>query len=129
VNFLVLDDDTGIRPAGVPGKCFYCGSSVGEFHKSTCVTIVRTVDYEVIGESGERLAIVRTDDPADWSEEMMLFHKNESSWCANNALSFEAVESSDRWRAMQAADEEGGCICSEVQFKVHRAYEEITRSK
>lgn len=39
--------DSGIRPAGKPDRCFYCGELKGSQHKSDCVIRSRTVVIRV----------------------------------------------------------------------------------
>lgn len=69
----------GPRPAGPPDECFYCQVKVGGEHKPGCVLRQRTVvlrySYDVV------IAV-----PADWDKRMVEFHRNDSSWCADNSL-------------------------------------------
>ena len=68
-----------MRPASPDVACFYCHVPVGGTHRDDCVLIQKkvvvrlTVEYE-------------TQVPANWSEEMIDFNFNESSWCMNNAI-------------------------------------------
>lgn len=68
----------GPRPAGKPDECFYCHEKVGGEHKPGCVLRQRTVvlrySYEVV-----------VPVPEDWNADMITFHRNESSWCADNS--------------------------------------------
>lgn len=75
----VEPDDDGIRPAGPSDACFYCSAKVGEIHHSDCVIRQRTV---VLRFEFEYTVLI----PEDWDQHMIEFHRNESSWCANNGL-------------------------------------------
>ncbi|MNL59940.1 hypothetical protein D3C87_1837090 [compost metagenome] len=44
--------------------------------------------------------------PADWDSNMVEFHRNESSWCKDNAI--------EELRAL--ADGEKGCLCRHAEF-------------
>lgn len=46
--------------------------------------------------------------PADWDNEMIEFHLNESSWCCSNLID-----------ELQKYDKENGCICSICTAKVN----------
>jgi len=92
----------GIRPAGKPDECFYCHEKLGGTHKPDCVirqrtVVVRmTVDYVI-------------DVPEHWTEDNIQFHRNEGSWCSDNALS-ELEQLSGR----------AGCLCSFMEFSYLR---------
>lgn len=79
MNPLILADDDGIRPAGLPDACFYCGGKVGDPHDSECVTLKRKIKVRYIFE-------LEIEVPHHWTKDDVLFHRNDSSWCANNAL-------------------------------------------
>lgn len=68
----------GIRPAGKPDECLYCNSKKGEQHDPSCVIRTRTV---VVRMSLEYVVAV----PEDWDAGSIEFHRNDSSWCSNNA--------------------------------------------
>lgn len=68
-----------MRPASKGVCCFYCGQGVGEDHKPECVMIQKKVKVRMVV---EYFASV----PAHWDKHMIEFHRNESSWCASNAL-------------------------------------------
>lgn len=71
-------DDDGVRPAGDPNFCFYCGMPKGK-HKDDCVCRQRTVVVEMT------IRYV-SEVPADWDVHMIEFHKNESSFCLGNDI-------------------------------------------
>ena len=75
---LLIDDD-GVRPAGSPDKCFYCGRAKGAPHKADCVIPQRSVVLEM------KIKYVASV-PAYWTEGDILFHRNESSTCSNNDI-------------------------------------------
>jgi len=88
------------RPAGPKGQCFYCGRAVGAAHdESGCVLVQKkvkvrmTVEYEI-------------EVPAHWAQMDVEFHRNEGSWCADNAL-----------RELERLSEEQGCLCPIVQYE------------
>ena len=69
----------GVRPAGKPDECFYCGAKVGEQHKANCVIREKTIVT--------RMTIDFVDSvPESWDEDLIDFHYNDSSWCATNVL-------------------------------------------
>lgn len=80
---VVIKNDDGIRPAGNPDECFYCQRKIGEEHSRECVTITKLVKVRYIYE-------IEIPVPNYWSSEDIEFHRNESSWCADN--SFDEIE-------------------------------------
>lgn len=92
----------GIRPAGQPDKCFYCGSAIGDQHGEKCVIRSRTV---LVKAEIEMLITV----PEFWEESTVEFSRNEGSWCADNLLS----ELEDQAERM-------GCLCNSVRFSFVR---------
>ena len=91
----------GIRPAGSPDHCFYCGEPRGGTHKADCVIRERTV---VVKLTIEYTITV----PEHWTPEDIEFHRNESSWCTSNALP--ELEKLD----------ENGCLCHGSSFEYVR---------
>jgi hypothetical protein len=89
------------RPAvGFVGVCAYCQSPVGAEHGPECVCRLRTVVYRVVME-------VVSMEPAYWDKHLLDFHKNESSWCADNFTS-------------DLKDPIEGCACHAVKFEFVR---------
>lgn len=88
--------DTGERPVGKQGFCFYCGQPVGSLHTRHCVipkravVVTRTIQYII-------------DIPRNWTARDIEFSRNESSSCANNDLHALCEVSKI---------EKGGCCCS-----------------
>jgi hypothetical protein len=90
---IVLKNDEGIRPAGNPDECFYCKSKVGELHKKDCVIVTKIVKVKYTFE-------IEICVPHSWDQDQINFHRNESSWCASNAID-DLVE----------FDNKVGCLC------------------
>jgi len=88
---LVDPNDDGIRPAGPPDACFYCGQQVGQPHGATCVIVEKVVRLRYTFEVDVKV-------PHHWTKADVEFHRNESSWCANNAV--DEIEAQD-----------GNCFC------------------
>lgn len=91
----VLPDDNGIRPLGKPDQCFYCNARVGQEHDRGCTTIYQIVKYRVYmnldarateSDKGIEVGTFTREDPIQWDTYFCDFHKNDSSWCADNAL-------------------------------------------
>ena len=86
------------RPADMNGHCFYCQQPIGSAHEDDCVLVKKrvkvrmTVEYEV-------------EVPARWDKEQIEFHRNEGSWCSDNALAeLEELEGD-------------GCLCPITEFE------------
>jgi hypothetical protein len=88
----------GIRPAGEPDECFYCGEKLGNEHKKDCVirqrTIVLKLEMEIV-----------IDVPEFWDRETVEFHYNEGSWCSSNM---------DIW--LTRMEKHKGCLCHFAEF-------------
>jgi len=90
-----------VRPAGKPDECFYCRSKIGDQHAQGCVirtkTVVLTLQMSIAVEA-----------PENWDNEDVLFHRNESSWCASNyQKEIEAY--------FEYIDREGCCACRNIR--------------
>lgn len=77
VSFTVTKQ--AMRPASEEERCFYCKQSIGDMHKDDCVLISKNIKVRMVIEY-----IVRV--PAHWEKDDIEFHRNESSWCCNNAI-------------------------------------------
>lgn len=99
-NWPVIEDDS--RPAGVPDRCFYCNEPHGSQHKIGCAIRQRTVVVRAIIE-------YVVDVPEDWEQHDIEFHRNDGSWCADNALT-ELDELSER----------AGCLCAVTRYEYLR---------
>lgn len=87
----LVTKEHGPRPAGPPHLCFYCNAGIGTLHKPDCVLRTRTVvlrySYEVV------VAI-----PDWWDTDMMEYHRNYSTWCADNSIdAFDARKENECW--------------------------------
>lgn len=103
--------DYGIRPAGNPDECFYCGTKKGGTHKEDCVIRSRTIVMKM------EVEMVLTA-PEDWDEDMCNFHKNEGGWCATNIIS-----------ELERMDNKMGCLCSVAEFEYLREATEEDEEK
>ena len=97
---LVVENDDGIRPAGPPDECFYCQQKVGQPHGRECVIVTKRVKVRYTME-------IEIVVPHDWDEHMIDFHRNDSSWCASNA-----VEDIKDYVDRMGEDE---CLCSKFK--------------
>lgn len=94
---VVQPDDDGIRPAGKPDECFYCHQKVGTQHAQECVTVSKLVRLKYTFEVDVRV-------PHFWEPHTIEFHRNESSWCADNAVD-EIADDDEKTRG------DDGCWC------------------
>ena len=71
--------EKSMRPVSEAKECFYCHKRLGSFHEDNCVLISKkvkirmTIEYEV-------------SVPNHWKKNDVEFHRNESSWCADNVI-------------------------------------------
>lgn len=94
---MVVPNDDGIRPAGPEDACFYCGQKVGTAHRRDCTIVTKKVKVAYRFE-------LEATVPHDWTEEDLLFHRNDGSWCADNALD-----------ELVALGERHGCTCNFIK--------------
>jgi hypothetical protein len=131
---LVLPDDDGIRPAGRDDECFYCHSKVGALHGRECVCITMIVRYYVWmnlerrskeGDRGKFVGTFTVHVPHFWNYHDCDFHKNESSWCANNALDdIEWSDEADAEALEKWMTDNDRCSCSPLSFEVDTVMDE-----
>ena len=88
-----------MRPASDKEQCFYCGQKMGESHKDDCVLIKKKVLVRMIVE-------YEVEVPNSWDEEIVMFHRNEGSWCSDNAIS-----------ELEELSGSGQCLCSKTEFE------------
>ena len=98
---VVLPNDDGIRPAGNPDECLYCQQKNGQPHKKDCVAVHRRVFVRYSYE-------IEIEVPAFWTARDIEFHRNESSWCADNTID-------DVKKFMDKRESKGGCLCGAFQ--------------
>ena len=86
--------------------CFYCRRPIGEPHDSECVLILRrvivrmTVEYPVF-------------EPAYHGKHEIEFHRNDASWCADNALD-------ELGELFTGKDPTSPCMCNYAKFEYVR---------
>ena len=108
---LVASDDDGIRPAGPPDRCFYCGGPVGQPHAPDCVCVKKRVRLRYS-------FILDVDVPHGWDEDQILFHRNDSSWCADNAL-----------YELEASTGDDACLCPRFECFFESIADDTPRRK
>lgn len=64
---------------GRPDGCGYCPGMLGEEHTFECVCNTRPIRFRLVVEWDDEI-------PASWSDERILFARNQGSWCMDNAL-------------------------------------------
>lgn len=106
---LVEEEDFGIRPGGPPDECFYCQRKVGEEHEKSCVVIVKKVRLRYI-------FVVDVYEPHGSDKEMIVFHRNESSWCASNALD-----------ELELHDDQERCLCDRMVCEFVETLDDVPR--
>lgn len=67
------------RPATEKDECTYCQQPIGGNHSTDCVLVMKKVKVRAITE-------YEIGVPYSWSKEDIEFHRNDSSWCADNML-------------------------------------------
>jgi hypothetical protein len=87
-----------MRPASLEEMCFYCHQPIGQEHKESCVLIKKKVKVRMTVEY-----IISV--PNEWDKDQIEFHRNDSTWCADNAIK-ELEEFS-----------KGGCLCQYTNFE------------
>lgn len=147
----VTANDDGIRPAGKPDACFYCGRSIGNPHKADCVMVQRLVELEFsLDVPGmEKPLLLRTKQPWLFGADHINFRFNESSWCASNLAS--ELQCSPRtqstnsrifkgeddvtdefapfvFAAVTKRDKEGGCLCGSFEASWVRIIDNVPRT-
>jgi hypothetical protein len=114
----VLPNDDGIRPAGRNGECFYCHQKIGQPHDETCVTVQCLVLYSVWA-NGKQVGTYKSHEPWHWDSYDMESARNESSWCASNAIDdIEWTDADAKERALFLDQE--SCCCSLLEFKFEK---------
>jgi hypothetical protein len=92
----------GVRPAGRPDACFYCGSAVGDQHRQDCVirsqTVVVRFSFDLV-----------VDVPETWDRDNIEFKYNESSYCCDNLI-----------EELEKTSTRVGCLCNLVEAEFIR---------
>lgn len=76
---LVIKDDVRHTLTGSHTRCGYCPSELGTPHEWKCVCNVRPIRFRLVAEWDDTM-------PASWDDEMILFSRNEGTWCVDNAF-------------------------------------------
>lgn len=107
----VAVNDDGIRPAGGPGECYYCGEMVGQPHGRECVVVKKRVKVRYS-------FTIEVDIPHFWDKDDFEFHRNEGSWCANNAIAeIQAMIPTETIESPLGNVEMGPCLCPRFEAK------------
>lgn len=88
-----------MRPASDKQECFYCHEPIGGQHKADCVLLMKKVKVRMIVE-------YELNVPAYWDKHDFEFHRNGSSWCADNAID-----------ELEAYAKEQACLCGITRFE------------
>lgn len=96
VSFAVTGN--AMRPASDNCECFYCQVPIGGTHKPDCVLVRKKVKVRMIVE-------YEIEVPYSWDKEQIEFHRNDGSWCSDNAL-----------EELEALGGEDACICPVTEF-------------
>ncbi len=91
--------ESAMRPASDKKACFYYQQEIGVPHKPDCVLVQRKVKIRMTVEY-----VVNV--PAGWTKDEIEFHRNESSWCADNVID-----------ELSETAKEHECLCNCVQFE------------
>jgi hypothetical protein len=108
-----------MRPACNEHRCFYCRVPIGADHKSDCVLISRRVVVRLESEGFDVSHEYEIVVPAAWTAEDIEFHRNDSSWCADNALDelpSDVVAKLGRTHDEDDEDATRDCLCGAVSF-------------
>lgn len=112
---VVLPDDDGIRPAGPPDACLYCGRKIGEEHGPKCVCVNARARWRV-EVNGLPAGWFEEYLPAGWERHTMEFRMNEGSWCASNALDRIVWDAGKEPEEVTAAESAFDCCCNVLSF-------------
>lgn len=88
-----------MRPASARQECFYCHQPIGGQHNPDCVLLKKKVKVRMIVE-------YEVDVPNHWDKHNVEFHRNEGSWCSDNAL-----------EELKSLAEAQGCLCGVMRFE------------
>ncbi len=105
-SYPVTEEQINARPSR--GRiCFYCSQPVGAEHKPDCAMRKRTVVIKMTLE-------YVVDVPEHWTKENIEFHRNDGTWCSDNALG----ELEELSKYLETSDK--GCLCSAAEFEYLR---------
>jgi hypothetical protein len=96
-----------MRPASTEERCFYCNEKIGDYHTEDCVLITKTVQVKMT-------VTYPVEVPAHWSKRDVEFHRNDSSWCCNNAIAeLDAISNE--------LEKKGECFCLDDNMRFEYA--------
>ena len=104
---LVRESDQ--RPARMDGTCFYCQVPIGSEHRYQCVLLQRKVKLRYSFE-------IEVEVPHAWDPHGIWFHRNEGSWCADNAL--DELKRLTEIPEGEECSPSGGCLCNIFKCEV-----------
>ena len=108
------------------GQCFYCRGTLGNAHDDNCVTLVRLNTY-VATLKGFIIAKWQHKDPAFWDVGSCEFHKNDGSWCTDNALdNGEWLSGEDLFEKAHDTLGENECGCGLFEFKLIKMGDKVS---
>ena len=91
--------ESAMRPASDKRQCFYCGQPIGGNHKPDCVLIKKRVKVRMTIE-------YFIEVPGSWDKDSVEFHRNEGSWCSQNAI-----------EELQELVDSGDCLCDRMEYE------------
>ena len=91
--------EMAMRPASDKRVCFYCEQPIGTTHHKDCVLIAKTVKVRMTAE-------YEINIPNYWTSENLEFHRNQGSWCSDNAID----------ELKEVIDKED-CLCHRTKFE------------
>jgi hypothetical protein len=115
---LVHPHDDGIRPAGPPDACFYCGQRIGQRHAADCVVVTKLIAMHVTARLPSGNVFFGTwtfTVPQCWEAHDCDAAYGKGTWCCSNLLHRrEEVAWSDDmvWSELEALYESGDCLCN-----------------
>lgn len=126
---LVDPRDDGIRPAGGPNECFYCGKKIGEPHARDCVIVTRRVLVRIESADGTISGMWEKDSPYSFDPEMIEYMYNDGTWCANNILDYDVAwdQPGAYEKLKEIAQRDDECLCGMLGFKFVRVVDDTPR--
>lgn len=135
----VHERDDGIRPAGDSDQCFYCRMRVGQKHNADCVIVHKLIEMRVSVRIEKQDMWVGSwvfEAPHAWASTMSEFHKNASSWCANNFLLAKVAtevtwegNGDVAWAQIESLHSDDRCLCDVLRFTFVRVVDDTPRRK
>lgn len=127
---LVHPQDDGIRPAGGPNECFYCGKKIGEPHARDCVIVTKRILMRITSVDGTVTGSCEYDEAYCFDRDTCEYMRNEGSWCADNILATDDYNVTwDQPNALELLKKMSGagCLCDKLVFKFVRVVDGTPR--